>query len=237
MLTEILKSLLVMTVLAYFFYRSIWAMIPLVVVGILYFRTETHKKLVKAREELTVQFKECIQSVAANMKAGYAVENAFMESRSDMKLLYGESSLIYLELEGIRRGLVINITLEEMLESLADRSGSDDIRQFAQVFAIAKRGGGNLSEVIQTTVELIGKKIDARKEIQTILSGRRLEQTIMKLMPFGILLYIGCSYPGYFDRLYHNWQGVAIMTICLLVYLLAYVMGDRILQKIEREME
>ena len=57
----------------------------------------------------------------------------------------------------------------------------------------------------------------------------------MKLMPFGILLYIGISYPGYFDTLYHNWRGCAIMTGCLGIYLAAYVLGDRILQKIVRE--
>ncbi len=182
------------------------------------------------------QFKECILSVAASLKAGYAVENAFLESRSDMRMLYGEDSMIYAELEGIRRGLVINITMEELLEDFAARSASDDIMQFAQVFIIAKKSGGNLSEIIQTTAVLIGRKIDAKQEIRTLLSGRQMEQTIMKLMPFGILLYIGVSYPGYFDTLYHNWQGVAIMTGCLAVYLAAYVIGDKILQKIAMEM-
>lgn len=234
---EIVKAVLVAAALAYFFYRSVWAMLPLAIVGVWFFRMEKGKKIEKFRENLNIQFKECILSVASCLKAGYAVENAFVESRNDMKLLYGESSSIYTELECIRRGLIINITLEELLTDLGIRSASDDIMQFAQVFAIAKRNGGNLPEIIQTTAVLIGRRIDAKQEIRTLLSGRQMEQTIMKLMPFGILFYIGKSYPGYFDTLYHNWQGAAIMTGCLGIYLTAYVLGDKILKKIAAEME
>ena len=234
---SVAKSVLVVCVLAYFFYRSIWAVIPLTVVGVLFFRMETVRKVERVKEELNCQFKECILSVAASLKAGYAVENAFVESRNDMKLLYGEKSVIYKELEHIRRGLVINITLQELLTDLAHRSGSDDIMQFAQVFAIAKKSGGRLPEIIDTTALAIGRRIDAVQEIKTMLSGRQMEQNIMKAMPFGILIYVGSSYPGYFDVLYHNLQGIAVMTICLVIYLAAYVVGDRILQQIADKIE
>jgi tight adherence protein B len=58
----------------------------------------------------------------------------------------------------------------------------------------------------------------------------------MKIMPFGILAYIGVSYPGYFDSLYHNFKGITIMTVSLLIYVAAFVAGDRILHRIELEM-
>ena len=230
------KSGFVVIVLAYFFYRSIWAVIPLTIVGVLFFRMETARKVERVKEELVLQFKECILSVVTSLKAGYAVENAFVESRNDMKLLYGEKSIIYTELEYLRRGLVINITLEELLTDLAMRSGSEDIMQFAQVFVIAKKSGGRLPDIIETTALAIGRRIDAMQEIKTMLSGRQMEQNIMKVMPFGILLYVGMSYPGYFEALYHNLQGIAIMTVCLVIYLAAFVMGDHILQQIAGKM-
>lgn len=230
------EAALAVCLLAFFFYRSIWMVLPISIVGIAFFRDIEHKKRDSCRECLTMQFKECILSASASLKAGYAVENAFMESRADMRLLYGEHSLIYQELELISRGLVVNITLEEQLADLAGRSGSGEIMQFAQVFAIAKRSGGSIPEIIKSSAELIGRRIDARQEMYTMLSGRRMEQNIMRLMPFGILAYIGLSYPGYFDSLYHNWQGAAIMTGCMAVYLAAYVAGERILKGIEEEM-
>uniref|UniRef100_UPI0040576FC1 type II secretion system F family protein n=1 Tax=Acetatifactor sp. TaxID=1872090 RepID=UPI0040576FC1 len=232
----VMQACMIVAGMSYFFYRSLWACIPLSTIGWLYFRLLARKKRDSCKEELILQFKECILSVAASLKAGYAVENAFLECRDDMELLYGKESLIYQELEGIRRGLVINITLEEQLYDMAERSGSEEIGQFATVFSIAKRNGGNLPEIIGTTADLISRKLEARQEMQTMLSGRRMEQTVMKLVPFGVVGYIGISYPGYFDILYHNFLGAAVMTGCLILYLLAYIFGEKVLEKIALEM-
>lgn len=230
------KAILLVIFLSYFFYRSIWAVLPLLPVGITYFCICRDRKRDESMSQLTLQFKECILAVSASLKAGYAVENAFLESRTDMELLYGRDSCIYQELELIRRGLVINITLEEQLNDLANRSGSEDIKQFAAVFSIARKSGGNLPEIIRASSELIGRKVDAGQELCTMLSGRQMEQGIMRIMPFGVLGYIGISYPGYFDMLYHNWQGITVMTVCLGIYLTAYLLGEKILQRIHREM-
>lgn len=222
--------------LALFFYRSLWAVIPLSPVGAVYFRILKRKKIENCRRQLVSEFKECVLSVATALRAGYAVENAFLESRNDMRMLYGEHSLIFQELEVIRRGLVINITLEELLKDLAERSACQEIRQFAEVFVIAKRNGGNLSEIIKDSSGIISRRIDTAQEIQTLLSGREMEQTVMKAMPFGIPVYISITYPGYFDSLYHNWQGVVIMSVCLLVYLAAYGLSDKIIRQIAKEL-
>jgi tight adherence protein B len=55
----------------------------------------------------------------------------------------------------------------------------------------------------------------------------------MRLMPFGILAYVGISSPGYFDPLYGNLTGIAIMSGLLAVYVVAFILGDRILKKLE----
>ena len=217
---------------AWFFYRSLWAVFPLVGVGILYYRMLRQRYVERCRQRLVLEFRECILSVGSALRAGYAVENAFVECRNDMRLLFGEYSMIYQELELIRRGMIINITLEELLKDLADRSHSEEVQQFVEVFAIAKRSGGNFADIINSSAEIIGRKIEMRQEVKTLLSGRQMEQMIMKLMPFGILIYINMTYPGYFDVLYHNLQGIAIMTICLAVYLAAYVISDRIVKKL-----
>lgn len=227
-----LRCVLVVFFLAIFFYRSVWALVPLSGIGYLYFKMLEKDKIRKAQEALNGQFKECILSVATALRAGYAVENAFVESEKDMELLYGRESYIYRELEWIRRGMIINITLEEQLEELAVRSGSDEIAQFAGVFSVAKRNGGNLSQVIQNSADLIGQRIDMQQEIQTLLQGRRLEQNLMKVMPFLVLLYVGITIPGYFDVLYHRGSGIAVMTACLVLYLGAYYLGEKTLKEI-----
>lgn len=234
-LAAVALSAAVIGFLAFFFYRSIWAFFPLSPVGLFFFRSLREKKLGKAREELTIQFRECILAAATSLQAGYAAENAFLQCAEDMKLMYGENSNICKELALIRRGLAINISLEELLLDLARRSGSEEISQFAVVFSLAKRNGGNMAEIINSSATLIGKQIEMRQEIHALLSGRKMELNIMKAMPFGILCYIGIANPGYFDMLYHNLTGVSIMTGCLGAYLAAFQLGEVVLGRLEAE--
>lgn len=237
---EKLRTILICTaatgLLAYFFYRSLWAVIPLGAIGYYIFLDIRRKKTKKARSELAAQFRECILSVVSSLQAGYSVENAFLESEKDMELMYGKYSLIGGELKFVRRGLQINITLEELLTDIAGRSGCDDIGEFAQIFALAKRNGGNMTEIIRNSAGQIGKRIEMRQEIQVLLGGKQMELMIMKLMPFGILLYVGMGNPGYFEPLYHNLFGIAVMTGCLAVYSGAYFLGESVMDKIEAQL-
>ncbi|MBQ6094587.1 MAG: type II secretion system F family protein [Lachnospiraceae bacterium] len=228
---------LIVLFFSWFFYRNLLFAILLSPIAVLIVREARKRKGEKVRESLTEQFKECILSVSASLQAGYAVENAFMESREDIRNLYGERSEMYEELEGIRRGLVINISLEELLLDLGARSGCEEIAQFAQMFSIAKRGGGSLSEMISTSANLISQKIEARSEVGTILAGRKMEQNVMRLMPFGITFYVGSTYPGFFDPLYHDLSGIAIMTLCLALYIAAVWVGEKIFQGIWKQLD
>lgn len=219
--------------MSYFFYRSALAMIPLSAVGMLYMRKAGRSLVLKDRRSLESQFGEAIRSVEAGLRAGYSVENAFVQSGRDMERQFGDDAFICRELEAIRRGMILNITLEEMLEDLGTRSGSEAISDFAKVFAIAKRYGGNMPEVISSAAETISLQIEVSEEIGASLSGRRMELNIMRVMPFGILAYVGVTSPGYFDPLYGNPTGIAIMTGLLLVYLAGFAIGDKVLAGLE----
>ena len=87
-----------------------------------------------------------------------------------------------------------------------------------------------MTEIIYETAALIGEKIEVEKEIQVLLSAKRLEHNIMSVIPFAIILYVSIASGGYFDVLYTTSAGRVIMTICLAVYIAAYVSGKRIIE-------
>ena len=182
----------------------------------------------RRRSELGLQFKDAVSSISANQKAGYSIENAFREAWRDMTLLYGSRGIIVRELDHIRRGLDNNLVLEQMLLDLGARSGVDDIRQFGEVFAIAKRSGGNLTETIEMTAGMIDQKADVEQEIAVMISSRRMESNVMSLVPFFMILYMDISSAGFFDDLYHNVAGISIMTVCLAIYVSAYLISQRL---------
>lgn len=218
--------------LAFFFYRSFWALLPLMPVGaVVYFSLERGKGE-RRRRKLEAEFRDCIQLVAANLRAGYSVENAFCECERDMKALYGERGLMGGELARIKKGLGNNMTLEQLLGELGERSSSDHIREFSEVFAIGRLYGGNLPEIIQTTAGQIAEEISLKQEISATISGKQFEQNIMTVIPFCMMGYIEITNSGFFGVLYHNTVGYVIMTVSLAVYLTAYGMGRQICRHI-----
>ena len=61
-----------------YFYRSIRAIIPLSILGIVYWKLDERKKVQKDKYDLLLQFRDMIRSVEAAMRAGYSIENAFL---------------------------------------------------------------------------------------------------------------------------------------------------------------
>lgn len=222
------EGMLITGIFAYFFYRSVWAWMLLLPVCFLFLKQKKRELAEKRRRELGMQFKDAVLSVTANQKAGYSVENAFKETYHDMAMLYGEKSSICRELYLIGRGLENNIVLEKLLYDFGCRSHVQDIMQFAEVFLIAKRNGGNMTEILSGTADTIEQKTVLDKEIDVLLSSRKMEQKIMNVIPFFIIFYISLTSGGFFDILYHNLAGVLIMTVCLAVYLTAYWISGKI---------
>lgn len=221
-------SLAIILFFAFFFYRSLLALSGLWPIGLAAYLSFQREQGKKRRRQLELEFKDCILSVAANLRAGYSVENAFVECIRDIRVLYGERSIMLRELYRIRKGFGNNVPLENLLYELGERSGCVNIKEFGEVFFIARKSGGSLPQVIQSTAGLIGEEIALKQEIQVTISGRALEQKIMNIIPFFLVCYIETTNRGFFDVLYHNPTGAAIMTGCLLVYLFAYALSGRI---------
>lgn len=224
------QGLLYLAILTYVFYRSVFVFLVFAPLGICY-PLLLRKTLVKRRmEALRLQFKDAILSVASGLNAGYSVENAFLGALEEVERIHGKESMMAEELRLILRKTKLNHTFETALENFADRSGLEDVRNFAEVFLAARKSGGELMKIIARTAEIIGEKIRIQEEILTITASKRMEQRIMSGIPFLIVLYIDTASPGFFDVLYTTTAGRGIMTICLAVYLVSCQMARMIME-------
>lgn len=216
--------------ISFFYYRSFWVVPILFIFFPLYLKLLKKDLIQKRKKRLLDEFSEVLYSVSIGMKAGYSVENSFVEAYKDIVLFYGEKSLMAEEIVRIRKGLEINITLEELIEEFAKRTGEKDIILFSEVCKTAKRNGGNTAEVLLNTADRIRRGIYVEKEIETILSEKKLEMRIMEVMPFFILGYLEVTSAGYFNVCYESLYGRIFMTVSLFIYVLSIYMGQRILR-------
>ena len=179
--------------------------------------------------QLTVEFKDAIWLVSGYLSAGLSVENACEKTNTELIKIFGEKAMITEEFTAIVRGLRLNKPVELLLTDFADRSGLPDIRNFSEVFAIAKRSGGNLSEIIERTTGMIRDKTSVAEEIRNLTASRRYEQNIMNILPFCMIIYIRMTSPGFMDVMYLTIPGRIIMTLGLLLMLAGRKLSERIL--------
>lgn len=225
----ILEGAVLIAMAAHLFYDSIIAAAFLIPLIIPYYRRRCREKAQKDRRELSGQFREALAAIITALKAGYSSENAFAECRREMSFQFGEKAMITMEMERIVRGMENRIPLEKLLVEFASRWEIEEISEFAEVFAIARRSGGNLPEILNRTASLIRDRMEIDTEIDLLLSSRRFEQKIMDSVPFFIIFYLGISTEGFFDVLYHNAAGIVFMTGCLIAYLIAILLSDKIM--------
>lgn len=226
----LLQSIGIVAVSAYFLYRSALSMFILAPLGFWWFGEKQKEYRVKRQQGLRFQFREMLLSVAANLQAGYSVENAFREAGIEMTALYGKEADIVKELSILSNTMDNSIPIEQVLHDFGRRSGVEEIRDFAQIFRSGKRSGADMGDMIKHTVKLIGEKMETAREIQTVMSAKVMEQKVMSLVPLGIMGYIGLISPGFFEGLYHNVPGILFMSICLLLYVGAVSMARRIVR-------
>lgn len=225
------EAVILILLVSYLFYHSllaVWLILPFYPI---FLKIRARQLCRQQKQELCQQFKETIFSVAAALNAGYSVENAWREAMDEMIQMYGEDALMVQELRYIMAHLSMNVPLEDLLEDFAKRSDLEDVSSFCQVFFFAKRSGGDFIGIIRTTSDRIGKKIELQRQLAADLAARKLESRIMNLVPLAILLYLDLMSPGYFDMLYGNLSGICIMSVCLIVYLAAYALSERMMQQ------
>lgn len=177
-------------------------------------------KLQQARSRIDYAFQQAMYAVSTSLAAGKSVENAFRDAPDDLRQMESGIAFIVDDLARIRGQLAIGEPLERSLGQWADYTASDDIRQFAEVFATCKRAGGNLAEVIRQTTHLMGEKQDIARDISIVISRKQWEARALTVIPFAILALLRLGSPEYVEPLYTP-IGSMVMSAALLLIAVA----------------
>ena len=216
-------------VISFLFYDSVIAFFVIMLALPVFLKKKSNEIKSDKRNELKSEFCEMIGSISTSISAGMSVENAFKESKIDMEKMYGQNAPIVMELIEIERKLKLNVPMTECLKGFSENVQIEDINDFVTVFTEAEKSGGNLKEIIKNTVSIIQEKKRTEDEIESMLKGKMLEQKVISIIPFLIFIYLRLSSAEFISVLYHNPTGIAVMTVCLIVYVLSIGLSQRII--------
>ena len=213
-------------IISILFYGTIYAVVILLPLGVPIYREQKRRIINKKKKELKVQFKDMLMVMSDSLKTGYSVSNALKESYKDMVSMYGRYSYICEELRIMISKIKLNVREEDIFKDFAKRTGLREAILFSRIFSVAKRTGGNMTEVIGSVTDSIVLKENVREEIEV----SKTEQKIMTLIPMALILYVKMMSPDFLNIMYETNAGRIVMTICLVLYILAFLWAQKIVE-------
>lgn len=212
------KTALASAAIAYLAYDSLWGLLTALPLFPLFYVIKGRRSEDEKKWQMNLGFGEALLAMSAALETGYSVENALTEAYNDMRSSHRESEPIMKELRVISSKIRLGVPAEEAFYSFGERSGLSDVKSFADVFATAKRTGGNVIEIIRSTSEMIHARIDLDRDLRAAVASKRYESDIMKVLPVFMVAYLKLSSPELINGLYGNTRGALFVTFLMGVY-------------------
>ena len=213
----------------YVFYKNVWISAIFSLLGLKYPKMRKEQIIKMRQNKLTLQFKDMLYSLSSAVGAGNSVERALEVTLEDMKQQYNDSEVFIIkELELMILRAKMNRSVEEIFNDFARRSHVEDIQTFANIFEISKRTGGNLIEIIRNTTQIIADKIEIKTEIDTMLSGQKMEQKVMTVLPIGLIFFMTKTGSGFMDPIFTTLAGRITATVALIIAIIGNLWSQKI---------
>jgi Flp pilus assembly protein TadB len=183
-------------------------------VGWLSMRTLLSFLIRRRRAAFAEQLPDLLQLIASSLQSGFSLPQALdTVIRETAQPAAGEFARALAESR-------LGGELEDCLETIADRMGSDDLRWTVMAIRIQRGIGGNLAEVLRTTVNTIRERGYLRRQVQALTAEGRLSAYILVALPLVVGAFLFLTRPTYMRPLYttHMGQFMLAGAFALLVF-------------------
>ena len=186
-------------------------------------------KILREKEKLVIrdEFIDAITAMSFSLQAGYSVENSLKFAAEEAERLHGNTTMTKQLKKSVGK-ITRNVPTVRVFSEMAESLDIEDIRDFAEIFNCAKKSGGNLVGIIRKTSEQMKEKQEINTEINTLISGKKLEQKILCSMPVLIVIYLKVGAESFIAPMYGNPLGIICMSFCAAVYIGAITWSEKI---------
>lgn len=179
--------------------------IPRVVLRIL-----KKQRLVK----FNMQLEDALGMMSSSLKAGFSINQA-LEKVSEQ-----EMHPIALEFRLLIQELQLGVPLDQALDNMARRIGSEDFELVVTAIITARQTGGELTETLERVAALIRERGRIAAKVRALTAMGRLQAIMIGAMPFLLLFGMYHISPGMMDSFVGSFAGV--VSICAVVLLVIF---------------
>jgi Flp pilus assembly protein TadB len=161
----------------------------------------------RRRAAFAEQLPDLLQLVAGALQAGFSLAQALdVAVREGSQPAAGE----FARALGQTR---IGVELTAALDQVADRMSSEDLRWTVMAVQIQREVGGNLAEVLLTTVTTMRDRAQLRRHVRALSAEGRLSAYILIALPVLIAGWLFITAPSYMRPLYTTPIGLAMLAL------------------------
>lgn len=170
------------------------------------------------------QLPDVLQMVASSLRSGFslaqAIDGMVQEGAQPAASEFGRA------LAESRLG----VELEDALDDVAARMTSRDLTWVVMAVRISREVGGNLAEVLLTTVGTIRERAALKRQIRALSAEGRLSAYVLIALPIFIASFFATFRPKYLRPLYTEPLGLVMLTIAVLGVLIGSFWMSRIVK-------
>ncbi|MCL2105138.1 MAG: type II secretion system F family protein [Kiritimatiellaeota bacterium] len=131
----------------------------------------------RRRLKFNLQLVDALNSMSNALRAGFSINQAF-----ETVVQAGEKPISQ-EFDVMLQQMRVGMNFFDALQSLDQRVGSDDLTLVVTAIDIARRTGGNLTEIFDKISLTIRERMRIERRVRTLTAQGRLQGIIVALMP------------------------------------------------------
>ncbi|MGN6333596.1 MAG: type II secretion system F family protein [Motilibacteraceae bacterium] len=172
-----------------------------------YLRVRTRRRLNSFADGLP----ETLQLVASSLRSGFSLSQALDAAVQDGRQpLAGEFARALAEAR-------LGSPVEDALDRVADRMRSVDFHWVVMAIRVQHQVGGNLAEVLETTVRTMRERAAMRRQVRALSAEGRLSGYVLIALPIGMFGYMFLTRRDYVDGLWTTGLGLVMSAAALLL--------------------
>jgi tight adherence protein B len=223
-------SAIILVIIGYIFYRKrIFVLCLISLFSLLSPKYIKMKKIKKQKEEINIQFQDSLFSLSSSLEVGKSIENAIEDVIRDLGIQYSSKDRIIIEYQLILKKIKYNTTVFQAFYDFANRTGSEDINNFADIFEVTKNIGGNTNKVIRRTARIISDKFEINREIDLLVESKKNEIKLLNIAPIVIILMLSIIAKDYMEPVFTTTVGLIGTTFSLILLIISKIISDKIL--------
>jgi tight adherence protein B len=170
----------------------------------------------RRQRAFTEQVPEILTLLVGGLRAGYGL------SQSLEMLVDNLPAPASTEFARVMRAVELGLPIQQALDEMATRVGTDDIALVVTAINAQYEMGGNLAQVLETIGQTVRDRLHLLREIRVMTAQQRLTGYILAVWPLFLGIAIYLLNPAYISRLFEPgwfWLPVAAVVLQVLGFL------------------